>query len=284
MLCSQLISFNSQNRKLILALCCSALLWSLLVLLAWWGGRPVVANPVWGSVWSALQMYAAAQIMVPALLFTAEQRSRFFYFFWVLVLILVSLVLRHVFLEGGWSVLLEAVKSGILILTGTLVGTVLARYIKRMWELVPVCIVMSLADFSSWLAGPTSRFAEQITAYYQAPEGPAPLIDAVLIKLAYPGGGGLVPVFGISDWVMVTFFACVARQFGMNENLIGDAVLPQRSLRSCLGRYLPVPVAALYGAMMMARFSGLFIPVLPLLAVVMILWYSVMLIYRRQSR
>ncbi len=36
----------------------------------------------------------------------------------------------------------------------------------------------------------------------------APLIDMVLVKFAhYPGATGLVPVFGVSDWIMVVFAA-----------------------------------------------------------------------------
>ncbi len=284
MLASHLISFNNQNRKLILVLCGSSLLWSLFVMLAWWSGRSVSITPLWGWLWAVVQLYAAAQVMVPALLLTPESRSRLFYFFWVVVLVLMNLVLRRIAPEGGWSVPVEALKSGLLLLSGTVVGIVLARYINRLWELIPVCIVMSLADFSSWLAGPTARFAEQISAYYQTPEGPAPLIDMALVKLAFPGGEVLFPVFGISDWVMVVFFAGVARQFDMNENLIGRAVLPQGSLRSSLGRYLPVPVVVLCGILILAQASGRFIPVLPFLAGLMIFWYAGMLVYRRRSQ
>ena len=149
----------------------------------------------------------------------------------------------------------------------------MARYVKRLWEIVPVCIVMALADFASWLAGPTAGFAEQIQRYYLRPEGPPPLVDMVLVKFALPAAGGVSPVFGVSDWIMVVFFAIVARRYQVNDNLVGA---PGEALarKGKIGAYLPVSVVALLIAIVIAQSTGLFVPALPLIAVVMLLWYA----------
>lgn len=129
-----------------------------------------------------------------------------------------------------------------------------------------------MADFASWLFGPTATFSQQIEQYYLDPVGPAPLIDMVLVKLVFPGVSGLAPVFGISDWIIVVFFAVVAQRHGVNDNLLGTAG-EALARQGKIGRYLPVSVAALFVATLLAQFSGLFIPALPLIALIMLLWY-----------
>lgn len=158
-------------------------------------------------------------------------------------------------------------------LVATFVGAALARYVNRLWEIVPICMVMTLADFASWFSGPTADFADQIQEYYLKPEGPAPLIDMVLVKLAFPGPIGLAPVFGISDWIMVAFFSIVAHRLGINDNLIGpphEASAPNGRI----GRYLPISVVALFVAVMLAQITGQFVPALPVIAVLILIWHA----------
>ncbi len=176
--------------------------------------------------------------------------------------------------DGFWQSLLAVIKSGLLLLVGTLIGAALARYVKRLWEIVPIGIAMTLADFASWLFGPTATFSQQIEQYYRAPEGPAPFIDMVLIKLVFPGATGLAPVFGISDWIIVVFFAIVAQRHGVNDNLLGTAG-ETLARQGKIGRYLPVSVVALFAATLLAQVSGLFIPALPLIALIMLFWYVI---------
>jgi hypothetical protein len=174
---------------------------------------------------------------------------------------------------GFWLPLVTILKSSLLLLVATITGAAMARYVKRLWEIIPVCIVMTLADFVSWLNGPTAGFTEQIQKYYLAPEGPPPLVDIVLIKLAFPGSLGVSPIFGISDWIMVVFFAIVASRHHVNDNLIGASgvTLAQKGK---IGRYLPVPVVALFLAIFLAQTTGFFVPALPVIAMVMLLWYG----------
>jgi len=259
---------------MLLLLVASHLLWSVSVLGLWTiGGFFEVAPPWLSGLFMVVQLYAAAQLLLPALLLQPEPRSRRFYLFWCVLLASGVWFLNQLTPTGAWLLVLTALRSGLLLLVATLIGVALARYIRRLWELVPVCVVMSLADFYSWYAGPTAGFAEQIKEYYLSPEGPPPLIDMVLIKLAFPSATGLAPAFGLSDWIMVVFFAVVASRHDVNDNLFGVKG-ETLALQGRAGRYLPVSVVALFAAIVLAQTTGLFIPVLPLIALVMLLWYA----------
>ncbi|MEJ2202147.1 MAG: hypothetical protein P8X63_14195, partial [Desulfuromonadaceae bacterium] len=257
------------------------LLWSLAIFTLWWSGRQLPATHPWlcgGFI--ALQLYAAAQLLLPALLLHPEERTRGVYLFWGLLLAAGIWLLNQIPALDGWEPLLTVIRSGLLLLIATLTGAALARYVHRLWEIVPVCLVMTLADFTSWLFGPTAGFSLEIQRYYLAPEGPPPLIDMVLVKLAFPGSVGLAPVFGISDWIMVVFFAIVARRYGINDNVIGKAG-EGLARQGRIGFYLPVSVLALFLAMLLAQATGKFIPALPLIALIMLLWYSTRYLLQR---
>ena len=268
------ITFSKSNRRMIFLLIACHLLWSCAVFGLWSTGRLFDAvGPWWPGVFLALQLYAAAQLLLPALLLHPEERNRGFYLFWGLSLAVSIWLINQLPHAGNWQPLLAVAKSGLLLLVATVTGAAMARYVKRLWELVPVCIVMTLADFASWMYGPTAGFTQQIQQYYQAPVGPPPLVDMILIKLAFPGIAGLTPVFGLADWIMVVFFAIVARRHGINDNLIG---LPGETLarQGRIGSYLPVSVVALLVATVLAQATGLFIPALPVIALVMLIWYA----------
>ncbi len=276
-------TFSKSNRRLIFLLIASHLLWSCAVFGLWSTGRLFeAALPWWSGAFIALQLYAAAQLLLPVLLLHPEERSRGFYLFWGMTLALSIWLINQLTPGGGWQPLLTVVKSGLLLLVATVIGAALARYVHRLWEIVPVCIVMTLADLASWLYGPTAGFTREIKQYYLMPEGPPPLIDMVLIKLAFPGPAGLAPVFGISDWIMVVFFAIVARRYGVNDNLAGPAG-ETLAKQGRIGRYLPVSVAALFVAIVLAQVTGLFIPALPLIALIMLLWYAARYLLLRRA-
>lgn len=275
-------TFSQANRRMIFLLIASHLLWSAAIFALWASGRNLETNLSWWSgAFIALQLYAAAQLLLPALLLHPEDRRRSFYLFWGLTLGLSVWLLNQLPAAGVWQPLLIVIKSGLLLLVATVTGAALARYVQRLWELVPICIVMTLADFASWLYGPTAVFTQQIEQYQLTPEAPPPLVDMILIKLAFPGATGLAPLFGISDWIMVVFFAIVAQRFAVNDNLIGisGASLARQGK---IGRYLPVSVVALFIATICAQVTGLFIPALPLIALIMLLWYTCRYLLRRR--
>ncbi len=282
MMAPRLFSFSTTNRRLLLLLIGGWLLWSVAVVGLWSLGRELASPSYW---WSAafifVQLYLAVQLLLPALLLEPEQRTRIFYLFWLTGLALLIWAVHQLPDGGLWSPLLSALKTGLLLFSGTLVGISLARYVNRLWEVVPLCLVMMLADFSSWAVGPTADFARQIEDYYRMPEGPPPLIDMVLVKLTYPGATGLVPVFGVSDWIIVVFFAAVARRYQINDNLIGPG---GDTGQQCRGRYLPVSVVALFMAIMLAHTSGTFIPALPLITLVVVVFYLLRILPKKLFR
>jgi len=279
-----LINFSESNRRQILLLIASHLLWSCAIFGLWAiASLSAAASPWFSAGFIALQLYAAAQLLLPALLLVPEKRNRTFYLFWGLSLALGIWMSNQLTPNGLWLPLLDVIKSGLLLLVATLIGAALARYVKRLWEVLPICIMMTLADFSSWFFGPTAGFNQQIQQYYLHPEGTRPWVDMVLIKMVFPGPVGLAPVFGISDWIMVVFFALVAARFKVNDNLVGvSGELLARQGR--VGRYLPVSVVALFVAVQLAQTSGLFIPALPLIALSMLLWYATRHLLRRRCR
>jgi hypothetical protein len=271
MMLRRLFSFSITNRRLLLLLICGWLLWSGAVAGLWFLGRQLSSpSDLWSAVFIFLQLYLAVQMLLPALLLEPEQRTRGFYLFWLAGLALLIWSAHQLPAGGSWAPLLSAFKTGLLLFSGTLVGIILARYVKRLWEVLPLALVMMLADFSSWAVGPTADFARQIEDYYLVPEGPRPLIDMVLVKLAYPGANGLAPVFGISDWIIVVFFAAVARRYRINDNLIGPGGGPEQTSR---GLYLPVSVVALFLAILLAHAGETFIPALPLIVLVVVLYF-----------
>jgi hypothetical protein len=71
---------------------------------------------------------------------------------------------------------------------------------------------------------------------------------------------------------MVVFFAIVARRHEINDNLVGSAG-ETLARQGRIGGYLPVSVAALFVAIVLAQTTGLFIPALPVIALVMLFWY-----------
>lgn len=277
-------TFSKANRRLILLLIAGHLLWSGAIFGLWSTGRLIeTAVPWWSGGFIALQLYAAAQLLLPALLLHPEERTRGFYLFWGITLALSIWLINQLTPVGDWQPLLTVIKSGQLLLVATVIGAALARYVHHLWEIVPICIVMTLADFASWLYGPTAGFTREIKQYYLTPEGPPPFIDMVLIKLAFPGPVGLAPVFGISDWIMVVFFTIVARRHEVNDNLVGTHG-ETLARQGRIGRYLPVSVVALFVAIVLAQATGLFIPALPLIALIMLLWYTARyLLMRRRA-
>lgn len=279
MLLHPFTTFSKPNRKLILLLISCHLLWSGVVFGLWQIGQSLKTSPFWSTGFIALQLFAAAQLVLPALLLHPEERNRSFYIFWGLMLTACIWLSTQWPATLVWQPLLNVIKSGLLLLIATLVAAALARYVRRLWELVPICIVMTLADFASWSHGPTAMFAQQIEQYYLAPEGPAPLIDMILVKVAIPGFEGLAPIFGISDWIIVVFFAIVAHRHRVNDNLFGTSgeILAKQKR---IGRYLPISVVALYSAIILAQTTGLFIPALPMISLGMLLWYAIRYLIR----
>jgi hypothetical protein len=89
--------------------------------------------------------------------------------------------------------------------------------VKRPAEIIPLGVVAALADLFSMLSGPTKHMAEEISTYYvSGMEGIPPFVDSLLIKIPLLGAGTLVPLFGVSDWIIVVFLTAAANKFELN--------------------------------------------------------------------
>jgi len=166
------------------------------------------------------------------------------------------------------SVFVDLLGTANLLLLAMVLGSWMTTALSRPAELVPVCLLMSLVDIFSVSRGPSRVIASRIEEFYlQGREGLAPAGDFLLIKMTLPGGSATFPVFGVSDWIIVAFLALAAARFGYNDNLLGPglATLGERK-RPAL--YFPLPAAALLLAVLLAQFTGVFLPALPIISIV----------------
>ena len=155
-----------------------------------------------------------------------------------------------------------------LLVFACLAATWMTRALNKPSELVPVCAVVALADLFSVLAGPTRQLAEGIAIYYEkGMEGPPPLTDYILIKIAVPGLAVPMPLFGVSDWIILTFLCSALARFGLNDSL-GKTGLAAIKQKRRLAFYFPMAAIGLTAAVLLAQFSGMFLPALPVMVIV----------------
>ena len=96
-------------------------------------------------------------------------------------------------------------------------------------------------------------------------EGPVPASDFILVKFSVPGLENPMPIFGLSDWVIIVFLTAAAVKFSMNDNLAGKSMETMVNKRQ-LSFYLPVTVLGLIAAVFTAHYQGIFLPALPVIA------------------
>ena len=153
-----------------------------------------------------------------------------------------------------------------LLVFAHLLGAWIVTPLRRPAELLPLCLIMSLADLFSVVSGPTKKIAESLDSYYRSGmKGPAPIGDFIVIKIAAPGLDHLLPVFGLADWVIIAFLCAASVRFGINDNLTGRG--PAEMVHENRPAfYLPVAVAGLLIAVLFAHYFGIFLPALPMVA------------------
>jgi hypothetical protein len=165
-------------------------------------------------------------------------------------------------LTGNKSNILNCLSTANLIFFACIIGNWMTIPVKRPAEIVPLCIVVAFADLFSVFAGPTKHLVKNISAYYQSGMmGTPPFIDYLLIKITLPGIEVLMPIFGISDWIIIAFLSAAAYKFNLNDNLIGKGIGDTKiSFSFC---FFPIASAGLILSIVIARVAGVFIPALP---------------------
>jgi hypothetical protein len=153
-----------------------------------------------------------------------------------------------------------------------LIGTWIVTPLNRPAELVSVCVVMSLADILSLLAGPTKYIKGVIETFYDSGmQGTAPIADILVLKFAVPGLKNPVPVFGVADWIIVAFLAASVARFEMDDNMVGIS-LSEMIKKKRLAFYVPVSAFGLMVALLFAQVFDIFLPALPVIAVVFLIY------------
>lgn len=150
----------------------------------------------------------------------------------------------------------DIVGTANMLVAATYLGYYLRKSLKKPSELVPLCVIASFADISSILMGPTKFASQQIEQFYKdGMEGPRPLVDFFLIKIPILNGQGIMPVFGVSDWIIVALLFSAVSKLGIT----GKAAFF-------------TPFAGLLAAITTAHITGLFLPGIPAITLVFIPW------------
>ena len=235
------------------------------------GGSPFgSAAAVLASVWVASQMTARFAVHIAPWLQQDRSRQRIGLIAGTLGTALLFWYWQR--FGGGVPPLVAPLYSANLLVFACLAGTWLTKGLRRPAELVPVGVLMALVDSVSALAGPTRRIAESLETYYKGGmAGPLPAGDFLLIKSAFWGSDRLMPIFGVSDWVMVAFLTAAAVKFDLNDNLAGKPLAAMiRRGRTAL--FFPVAAGGVALAVWTAQFSGRAGPALPLVALAHLGW------------
>lgn len=157
-----------------------------------------------------------------------------------------------------------------LFVFANLIGALITKPLKRPAELIILCVVLAFSDLFSVLSGPTRAIIKSVTVYYEGGmQGPAPAGDFLLLKCPAPGMETLQPVFGVSDWIIIVFLSAAAFKFNINDNLAGKGLSAMAGERR-MAFYLPVAGLGLLTAITAAKLLNVFIPVLPIMALVYI--------------
>lgn len=161
---------------------------------------------------------------------------------------------------------LYCLASANLVIFALLLGNFLVSGLNKPSEIVPVCIVMSVADLLSVFAGPSKQMIEGIDVFYRDGRvGPVPWSDFLLVKIAVPGVDHLLPVFGVADVVILAFLVAAAYKFGLNDNLLGRRLDGKGGRRNLL-LWFPAAGAGLGFALLVAHGFNMFLPALPVIA------------------
>ncbi len=188
--------------------------------------------------------------------------------FWISVLTLIFILLYLPVGQAGLkSNTITALSTATLVLLACVAGHWLVIPLKRPSEFIPIGMALALSDIFSVFSGPTRNFAEDISDYYgKGMAGPVPLVDFFLVKMPIPGNDYFMPVFGITDWVVVALLSAGALRFSMNDNifsLAGSKPAPNRS-----PAFFPVAGIGLILSIVAARSIHLYLPALPFIVIV----------------
>ncbi len=167
-------------------------------------------------------------------------------------------------------IFITSISTANLLFCATLIGAALSSAVKRPGELVPVCLTAAIADLISVIKGPTKSMVEDITAYYdKGMEGTPPFVDFILVKVGIPGFEIPVPLFGVTDWVLLVLLSSALLRMQKNDNLL---VYKKKKSKFI---YLPVSALALFAGLVFAQLTQEFIPAMVFIALFFLIYLVV---------
>ncbi len=148
-----------------------------------------------------------------------------------------------------------------LLIFATLAGSMLSSAVKRVGELFPICVTAAIADIVSVYFGPSKEIATSLGNYYESGlVGPPPLSDFIIVKMMIPGYAFPVPLFGVTDWILVVLLSSALLRIGKSDNVLRM----QGKIKEHV--YLPISGCGLMGSVFLAQFTGVFLPALPIIS------------------
>jgi hypothetical protein len=242
-------------------------------LCSWAYGRlPTLgANPTLDTLLTAALLLILATLLITTLI-NFSQRDTGKRLPWLLLLCLVGAALLIALRRCGPldNVLLTLLISSLLLGAAGIIGIFAARGLKRPAELIPVCVVTAWADLCSISAGPTHGFAASIEEFYlDGRQGPAPLVDDLLIKTLIPGIPTPVPLFGVTDWIIVAFLTATLTQLQLTTGPDLPLTIARLPAKTCTLHVAPL---GLWLALATAQVSGHFVPGLLFICMAVLIW------------
>lgn len=167
--------------------------------------------------------------------------------------------------------IVAGVQTALLLFGATVFGAALSTAVKRVGELVPLCCTAAIADLTSVAFGPTSIMAADISSYYTGGMvGPPPLVDSIILKAGMPGYTVPVPLFGVTDWLLVSLLSASLLRLQKSDNL-----LPQKST-AWVPAFFSASAMGLYAGLVIAWTANVFVPAM----VAIVLAFLALLVWR----
>ena len=167
---------------------------------------------------------------------------------------------------GATAPVVFIIHSAHLLVFAVLLGAWLATAVRRLAEIVLLCVLMLWVDFLSVFLGPTRYLARTISDYYRGGrQGPVPWSDLLLVKTVVPGLENPYPIFGVSDWIIIVFLSAAAARFQVDDNIAGKGLGPMTADRK-VSLYISVPLLGLLVSLLVAQLTASFIPALSVIS------------------
>jgi len=237
-----------------------------------YGQRPIPGVNLTLDTLSTAALLLILATLLTATLIDFEQHDTGKHLSWLLLLCLAGAALLIALQRCAPldSVLLPLLISSLLLGAAGVIGIFAARGLKRPAELIPVCVVTAWADLCSISAGPTRGFAASIEEFYHGGrQGPVPLVDDLLIKALIPGIPTPIPLFGVTDWIIVAFLTAALVQLKLTTGPALPLTIVGLPPKICTLHVAPL---GLWLALAAAQVSGRFVPGLLFICMAVLIW------------